>query len=347
MIKFTTSNNLEGYEIREYIKPVFFQTVVGMNVISDIFSSWTDFFGGQSGRYKDAMAKYTALVMREMEAKCIAAGGNYIIGFNIDYDEISGQGKSMLMVSGSGTAVSARRLKPQTDTSISHNEQLTGRTMQIELERIKWLSTYQTKQLSEVIDYAVQNQITEAALYILSRYKEVRKSANDQTEKVYEYFASFPAEKAKEILYSELLTDTESRNTAYEIIEALQLGSFEQAEQWLKSSDIKIRKAALMLYSAEITDYSTITPAQIENHIKALTEAFHPVSEIMEEKIIFSGTRNVWKCTCGMKVESNKQYCFECGDDIYGFRQGEKNNKKVIKLMEMRKQILEKRYASK
>ena len=44
------------------------------------------------------------MALKEMQEKALAAGGNAIVGVDLDY-EVLGAGNGMLMVSASGTAV--------------------------------------------------------------------------------------------------------------------------------------------------------------------------------------------------------------------------------------------------
>ena len=62
--------------------------------------------GGRSAAYEQELAKARTIAMQEMQERAQAIGANAIIGVDLDYETV-GQGGSMLMVSASGTAVSA------------------------------------------------------------------------------------------------------------------------------------------------------------------------------------------------------------------------------------------------
>ena len=101
----TTTSSIDGYKVEEYLGVVNANLVAGTSFISDLFASVSDFFGGTSGKYKMEMDRLYERAKSVIEAEAINRGANAILGYKIDFDEISGQGKSMFMISVSGTAV--------------------------------------------------------------------------------------------------------------------------------------------------------------------------------------------------------------------------------------------------
>ena len=101
----TTTSNIENYNIERYIGLVNASQVVGANFFSDLKASLSDFFGGTSGAYRGELEKLyekiTDVIKKDAESK----GANAVIGYQIDFDEISGQNKSLFMVTAIGTAV--------------------------------------------------------------------------------------------------------------------------------------------------------------------------------------------------------------------------------------------------
>ena len=63
-----------------------------------------DIVGGRSGAYEEELRKAREIALEEMEAEAAARGADAVIGIDLDYETVGGQG-SMLMVSASGTAV--------------------------------------------------------------------------------------------------------------------------------------------------------------------------------------------------------------------------------------------------
>ena len=100
-----TTPSVEGYRIRKYGPLVASEVVMGTNIFRDFFAKVRDVVGGRSGAFQGALADAREMVMREMEQQAEAAGCNAIIGVDVDFGEISGGDKTMLMVAGQGTAV--------------------------------------------------------------------------------------------------------------------------------------------------------------------------------------------------------------------------------------------------
>ena len=105
----TTTNSIEGYSIRRYLGVVNANVVIGTNLFSDISASLTDVFGGRSGSYKSKLNTIYDEVMKELTEKAKSYHADAIVGLHVDFDEVSGGGKSMFMVSASGTAITLEK----------------------------------------------------------------------------------------------------------------------------------------------------------------------------------------------------------------------------------------------
>lgn len=101
----TTTNNVEKHNVAQYLGIVNANVVLGTNFFSDFAAALTDTWGGRSGTYQNKLKLIYKDVMNELEGKARELNANAILGLHIDFDEISGGGKSMFMVSASGMAV--------------------------------------------------------------------------------------------------------------------------------------------------------------------------------------------------------------------------------------------------
>lgn len=97
----TTTPSVEGKSITAYHGVVVGEAILGANVFRDIFASITDIVGGRSGAYEEELAKARQIALDELEQRAASAGGNAVVGVDLDYEVIN----NMLMVSASGTAV--------------------------------------------------------------------------------------------------------------------------------------------------------------------------------------------------------------------------------------------------
>lgn len=106
----TTAHFLDGYRVTKTLGIISAENVAGINIIFDFFAEIRDQWGGRSQSLQNILrdAKNTALL--EMKIDAHQLGGNAVIGVDLDYSEISGGGKSMLMVVATGTAVQVEKV---------------------------------------------------------------------------------------------------------------------------------------------------------------------------------------------------------------------------------------------
>lgn len=102
---YTNSTFNDTIEIEKYLEPVTYHVVLGVNFFADWVSSWTDFLGGKSQSYQNRLSAINKEVIEGIQTKVLQLGGNAAIDLKIDNDEISAQGKSMIMVTAIATAV--------------------------------------------------------------------------------------------------------------------------------------------------------------------------------------------------------------------------------------------------
>lgn len=103
----STTPNLEGYQITEYLGIVSGETIIGANVFKDFFASITDIVGGRASSYEQVLREAKSTATSEMEMQARAFGANAVVGIDLDYETIR---DGMLMVTVSGTAVKTTKL---------------------------------------------------------------------------------------------------------------------------------------------------------------------------------------------------------------------------------------------
>ena len=102
----TTTTAIDGRPVTEYVGVVTGEAVLGANVFRDLFAGLRDIVGGRSAGYERSLRQARETAIQEMVAEAEQAGGDTVVGVNVDYESIQiGQGGSMLMVSATGTAV--------------------------------------------------------------------------------------------------------------------------------------------------------------------------------------------------------------------------------------------------
>jgi uncharacterized protein YbjQ (UPF0145 family) len=99
----TTTPNIEGRGVNEYLGIVTGEAILGANIFKDLFAGIRDIVGGRSGAYEQELNKARVIAMQEMQEAAARLGADAVVGVDLDYETV-GQG-SMLMVTASGTAV--------------------------------------------------------------------------------------------------------------------------------------------------------------------------------------------------------------------------------------------------
>ena len=100
----TTTYNVEGRQISEYIRVVAGETVSGINMFRDLAAGFRNIVGGRSQAYEEEMIKARENALAEMVQRAIELGAEGVVGVDIDYVTM-GSDNGMMMVSATGTAV--------------------------------------------------------------------------------------------------------------------------------------------------------------------------------------------------------------------------------------------------
>ncbi len=100
----TTTNTIEGRQIRQYMGLVTGEAIMGANVIRDFMAGLTDLVGGRSGTYESKFAEARETALQEMQDEAQRKGADAVVGIDIDY-QVLGASNGMLMVTATGTAV--------------------------------------------------------------------------------------------------------------------------------------------------------------------------------------------------------------------------------------------------
>ena len=110
------------------------QSTTGTGIIAEIASSWTDFFGRQSGMYNEKIKQGENLCFAQIRKQTIDLGGNAIIATDIDYSEL-GSIKGMIMVCATGTAIRLNNLNilgEESETKINYIKKINDRLLYLE-----------------------------------------------------------------------------------------------------------------------------------------------------------------------------------------------------------------------
>lgn len=106
----TTTPNVEGSPVSEYLGIVSGEAILGANMFKDLFAGIRDIVGGRSGAYEEELRRAKEIALQEMQHNAQMLGANAILSIDLDYETVGSNG-SMLMVTASGTAVRLEKSK--------------------------------------------------------------------------------------------------------------------------------------------------------------------------------------------------------------------------------------------
>ena len=104
----TTTFTIPGREIRESLGVVAAECVLGINIFRDLLGGLRDIVGGRSGTHQKALQEARQTCLEELADAAEALGADAVVAIDLDYSEISGAGKGMVLLVASGTAVTLK-----------------------------------------------------------------------------------------------------------------------------------------------------------------------------------------------------------------------------------------------
>ena len=100
----STTNNVDGKPVKNYLGIVTGETIIGANIVKDVFASIRDIVGGRSSSYEKVLREAKNTALKEMTENAEKLNADAVIGIDLDYETVGNRG-GMLMVTASGTAV--------------------------------------------------------------------------------------------------------------------------------------------------------------------------------------------------------------------------------------------------
>ncbi len=354
-VKVTTTSGFDGIEIEEYLEPVAAHVVVGMNLFKDFIAGFSDFFGGKSNTYQKTLETINDEVIEELRKKAHAVGGNCVLGLKIDNDEVSAQGKSMIMVTAIGTAARAKFPK-QSAASVQK-----ARTGTVSIEKFNYLKKkkeYVTASEKgtlvvndEFWEFVKTNRVSETASFLLNKYLQaietskgyVSEHVDYLAKNIKEYFSAIDAGVAIGCLYDKLMKEPtfESRNSIIDIVKELNLVDYGRIMEFLLSNNVNIQKTGVHLSLAQKMTYEQADIPGIEKLLNTISDIFRERGvRATKKKSLFTSEREIWVCSCLKENDMDRIYCSNCFKDIYGFFEEEVKHTEVISKLRGELEIL-------
>lgn len=344
----TTTSSLEGFEIEQYLGIVSAQFVLGTGLLTDFLSSWTDLFGARSGSYQSKLDRIGREALDRVNARAQALGANAVVGLRVDHDEIAGGGKSMLMVTASGTAVRATRMTRSAETPLNGQSAISGEELSLLYKKDSLLARLQEGQRELTEDewsFLTEHQVSEAADFVLKNVEYTATNIYSELpgvrSKALAYFLALPADEAKPHLYRAATSESNSTALAREAIIKSRLLDTGRITASLLNSSPTERMAALQLVQAHMPAYNLDDADSLFTLAELVDRTFSEVPS-SEEKTGFMGrgVRRIWQCQCGAKNDEETKACHSCGRDRFGFPRGWLNPADAVVLLMWRASAL-------
>jgi len=325
----TSTDTIEGTIIEKYIDVISTNVVVGTNFFSDFGASLTDLFGGLSDTYQSKLQKIYRIGIDKLKTKATNIGANAIVGLKIDFDEISGKGKSMFMISTFGTAVKVREIEKENKTKLSELDSVIGlEILEQEYNKRIIVDKVIDKKLPTQEDwqFLLSTPIKEIAPIILELYLEkLYKDQNflSETEKLLmantsNFFRNLDEKEAVEILYENI---TNNPKACIEIIDSNNLFSAQKILDLINKGEISIAVDCLSTNK----NYYTKDDLNIMEKIVTYFENLEDLGSIEFVKGVLGKAKEKYICPDGHPNNPEVKYCEVCNKNIKGLRKSQVN----------------------
>lgn len=331
----TTTNSIEGTEIEKYFDLISTNVVLGTNVFSDIGASFSDFFGGTSDLYQTKLERIYKVALDKLRQKAKNINANGIIGVNIDFDEVSGGGKSMFMISITGMAVRLKTIEKPNLNDDNKRTSVSPEEVENVVTKLKIISKTKTKipLLDEEWEILLENTIDEILPDLLDEYltafKDYPNPVTDFQKRLRKFFPLYlrqlDSEVVSKVLYQKILENNLIINTL-----------LKESESFNPKLTLDILKGGKI--SSGIATLVAHKRFYSREDLNVMNEILNYISEIPNTGKIdivkgLLGAKEKYICENNHNNDPNEQFCDNCGKNIKGLTKSEVG---VIKDLEIK-----------
>jgi uncharacterized protein YbjQ (UPF0145 family) len=357
----STTSSLEGWEIEDYLGPVSAKLVIGTGLLTDIFSQWTDFFGAASRSYQNKLDQIEDHALEQLQQRAARKGATAVIGLRVDHDEISGGGKSMLMVTAMGTAVRARRTAAPRGAGVESGaaEMLPASSLDVMLRRKTALWKAERGQLdighASVWSFLTENRVGELLPHVL-QWLEVALRPHTpgapmtqeqtlSTDRAKEYLHVLAEEEVAGPLHEAVHLSDRVFKVALDVISERGILDLARVAGLLGEREPRVAARALQLLTADPALYAPDDVGRLQAVQEAISSM--PRVPVTAKKKMFGGTADVWTCDgCSSEVDAETEACPDCGTDIYTCRANELGRGRAAAVVSAKIAALQDHFAS-
>ena len=320
----TTTNSIDNARVEKYFGVITTNLVIGTGFFSDFTAAFSDFFGGMSGTYREQMDTLYEKAYEAIAQKARTAGANAILGFKMDFDEISGKGKQMFMVSVSGTAVKLIFDKKEELNSILKESSVSSIKIAKELFKEHWEKRDNQTPKGTELDFIMEHGLWELApslydYFVTERYGETRPI----DEKFPIILSTLSYDEAIAFIYN----DYENRcRCVYNLLQKNKLFNATKVLEILRNN-LVLGIELLEIDKKEYDREDLKTMKEILSYLDNLPDKGK--IEMTKSSILSSKTTEMYICPDGHKNDKEIEYCEGnggyCGLNIKGLKKEQVN----------------------
>jgi uncharacterized protein YbjQ (UPF0145 family) len=343
----TTTSVLDGWEVLEYLGPVSAQFVIGTGLFTDFVSGITDFFGMHSGAYQQKLDRINTQAIDEIARRAQTAGANAVVGMRIDHDEVSGGGKSMLMVTASGTAARVRRTRESSTSQGAGVYSMPGAAVRLEQRKQSLRAKLEAGRLDwndpGTWDFVLDHMAGEAAGPLLDRAVKVVESGwegelEHAKGQVLALLPQLPDPLLSSVIYDRLRGEPEVVRFLLEVMKEVDALDLALTEELVERDDLRARRIGLNTLAAQKRHYS-LEDADLMERLSIRLEGRFPIAETRESGGVL-GRKAKWTCECGSAQGEDQERCRSCARDRRGFLPNDIGPEAAIRLLQVRARIV-------
>ena len=324
VFQIATTDSIHGWTIVAYKGMVTAHVVAGTGFFSDFSAGWTDIFGGRSQTYQRQLAAIEQEAIDELRNQAVTRGANWLIGSRIDFDEISGKGMQMFMVSIQGTAVRAIPApvavdSPETPLRVTGTvvrEQIRREAMRCRLPALESsvtsipeevLESLRELRLPEGVPLCVRVALSDDELQN-PRTKQLAKQALRQS----------PRQAVRDAIHAMLLHNPQvpGASSLYRDLELLDL---RWVLQQIQRPDKHGREVGLQVLSHGVAATYTRQDIPVLRRLReVIPQAFPETAVEVEVKGLLGGIARKWRCENGHHNPLEQSHCTNCDVDRHG-----------------------------
>lgn len=325
----TTTPLLEKIEIQRYIGPLTANVVLGVNFFSDLAASITDVFGGNSETYQSKLDNLTSEVNKIMISKASRSGANAIVDYKLQFNEISGKGKQMFMVTATGTACvitePEQEVVEQID-QISYSQIKHQYLLTLYQQKLKSKGTLSDKDWENIFSLS----LVELAPELADEYFRLKTQKSDDFNFV--NYREFYCTKFEEFLG--ILSKPEIASAIYPHLDAIpELVIKFVVKYSLFDSNVVLNQiasgklsTAIELLRSHKEYYSHDDVTEMDKIIFELNNLPDKGSiQLLKNGLFSKKEEEKYVCQCGHKNSKEIIYCESCGQNIKGLTTNEVN----------------------